>query len=185
MEDYYKADPQNFNGTAQQKKLVIGGEGIIDKDYGVWVSAWNIISVSIICIFSSLLACMWGEYNDNTNVLGNLWPTASTVGERLWSSKNTTDFPHLFSRLFEMQCRMIHRGIPATPVTGPGYCDKNWAGFWWNAHWFLLTRSLKRVFTRHWGVSRTNSTPIVTVRVIDKIALSSFTPFLTCYVSFT
>ena len=35
MEDYYKADPQNFNGTAQQKKLIIGGEGIIDQDYGV------------------------------------------------------------------------------------------------------------------------------------------------------
>ena len=74
-------------------------------------------------------ACMWGEYTDDTNVLSNLWPTASVVAERLWSSKTVTDFDHLFSRLFEMQCRMIHRGIPATPVTGPGSCDKEWSGY--------------------------------------------------------
>jgi len=98
MENYYKADPQDFNGTSSQKALIKGGE-----------------------------ACMWGEYTDDTNVLVNLWPTAAIVAERLWSSKDMTDFHALLPRIAEMQCRFSHRNLPAKPIAGPGSCDKEYA----------------------------------------------------------
>ncbi|XP_070541930.1 beta-hexosaminidase subunit beta-like isoform X2 [Ptychodera flava] len=91
--NYYKADPQNFSGTQQQKDLVLGGE-----------------------------ACMWGEYADGTNVIQRLWPLAGTVGERLWSAADVTDVKTAGPRLVEQRCRMVRRGIQAEPVVGPGYC---------------------------------------------------------------
>ncbi|KAI3370696.1 hypothetical protein L3Q82_007252 [Scortum barcoo] len=42
--NYYTVQPQNFSGTEEQKKLVIGGE-----------------------------VCMWGEYVDATNLTPRLW----------------------------------------------------------------------------------------------------------------
>ncbi|XP_077988960.1 beta-hexosaminidase subunit alpha-like isoform X1 [Glandiceps talaboti] len=90
---YYAQDPQDFEGTQQQKDLVIGGE-----------------------------ACMWGEYVDGTNLIQRLWPTASVVGERLWSAASVTDPNAASHRLAEQRCRMVRRGLQAEPVTGPGYC---------------------------------------------------------------
>ncbi|XP_078420011.1 beta-hexosaminidase subunit beta isoform X2 [Cetorhinus maximus] len=89
----YTVEPYNFNGTAAQKKLVIGGE-----------------------------ACLWGEYVDATNLASRLWPRASAVGERLWSSEETTDISDAYNRLTKHRCRMVRRGIRAEPLF-VGYCD--------------------------------------------------------------
>ncbi|XP_048383266.2 beta-hexosaminidase subunit beta isoform X2 [Stegostoma tigrinum] len=94
----YAVEPYNFNGTAAQKKLVIGGE-----------------------------ACLWGEYVDATNLASRLWPRASAVGERLWSTEATTDTSDAYKRLTKHRCRMVRRGIPAEPLF-VGHCDYEYRG---------------------------------------------------------
>ncbi|XP_033125157.1 beta-hexosaminidase subunit beta-like [Anneissia japonica] len=94
---YYKVDPQNFPGTKDQKKLVIGGE-----------------------------ACMWGEYVDDTNVIPRTWPMASVIAERLWSPKDLRDPKAAASRLAEHKCRLVWRGLQAQSITGPGFCPQEW-----------------------------------------------------------
>ncbi|XP_005171848.1 beta-hexosaminidase subunit beta isoform X1 [Danio rerio] len=96
--DIYKADPQNFNGTDAQKKLVIGGE-----------------------------ACLWGEYVDATNLTPRLWPRASAVAERLWSDASVTDVGNAYTRLAQHRCRMVRRGIPAEPLF-VGHCRHEYKG---------------------------------------------------------
>eukprot|EP00066_Takifugu_rubripes_P013715 XP_011602981.1 PREDICTED: beta-hexosaminidase subunit beta isoform X1 [Takifugu rubripes] len=95
---HYKADPQDFKGTDAQKKLVIGGE-----------------------------ACLWGEYVDSTNVTPRLWPRASAVAERLWSSKDVRDVNDAYNRLSGHRCRMVERGIPAEPLF-TSYCPREYRG---------------------------------------------------------
>uniref|UniRef100_A0A668UL86 Beta-hexosaminidase n=1 Tax=Oreochromis aureus TaxID=47969 RepID=A0A668UL86_OREAU len=95
---YYKVEPLNFEGTDEQKKLVIGGE-----------------------------ACLWGEYVDATNLTPRLWPRASAVAERLWSAKNVTDIDDAFNRLSLHRCRMVERGIPAEPLFS-SYCPREYKG---------------------------------------------------------
>ncbi|KAM3874025.1 beta-hexosaminidase subunit beta [Diretmus argenteus] len=94
----YKADPQDFKGTDEQKKLVIGGE-----------------------------ACLWGEYVDATNLTPRLWPRASAVAERLWSAKEVTDITDAYSRLSMHRCRMVDRRIPAEPLFS-SYCPREYKG---------------------------------------------------------
>nr|XP_057921071.1 beta-hexosaminidase subunit beta isoform X2 [Doryrhamphus excisus] len=95
---YYMVEPLNFNGTDEQKKLVIGGE-----------------------------ACLWGEYVDATNLTPRLWPRASAVAERLWSAKTVTDINDAYSRLSSHRCRMVERGIPAEPLFS-SYCPYEYKG---------------------------------------------------------
>ncbi|XP_075694371.1 beta-hexosaminidase subunit beta isoform X2 [Rhinoderma darwinii] len=89
----YGVEPTNFNGTAQQKQLVIGGE-----------------------------ACLWGEFVDASNLIPRLWPRASAVAERLWSSKDVTSVGDAYNRLGKHRCRMVRRGISAEPLY-IGYCE--------------------------------------------------------------
>ncbi|XP_041074974.1 beta-hexosaminidase subunit alpha-like [Polyodon spathula] len=95
----YKVEPLGFNGTAEQKKLVMGGE-----------------------------ACMWGEYVDATNLTPRLWPRAGAVGERLWSNEaQTSNLDTAYDRLTEFRCRLLRRGIQAQPLF-VGYCDHEYEG---------------------------------------------------------
>ncbi|XP_051498950.1 beta-hexosaminidase subunit beta isoform X2 [Apus apus] len=89
---YYRVEPLRFHGSEEQKKLLIGGE-----------------------------ACLWGEFVDATNITPRLWPRASAVGERLWSSRNVTNLQDAYRRLSDHRCRMLRRGIAAEPVF-VGYC---------------------------------------------------------------
>ncbi|NWH33265.1 HEXB hexosaminidase, partial [Chloropsis hardwickii] len=75
---YYSVEPLKFLGSEKQKKLVIGGE-----------------------------ACLWGEFVDATNLTPRLWPRASAVGERLWSSSNVTNLEDAYKRLTNHRCRML------------------------------------------------------------------------------
>lgn len=94
---FYECDPRGFEGTEQEKDLVVGGE-----------------------------ACMWGEYVDGTNLIPRLWPRASAVAERLWSSAVYNDTDTASFRLDQQRCRMVRRGIPAQPILN-GFCgDYDW-----------------------------------------------------------
>jgi len=94
---YYTVDPQVFNGTAEQIELVIGGT-----------------------------ACMWGEWVDGTNLIARTWGRGMSVGERLWSSKDTRDLTDATKRIWEQRCRYLRRGIQAENVVQSQYCRHEW-----------------------------------------------------------
>ncbi|KAK3085925.1 hypothetical protein FSP39_010784 [Pinctada imbricata] len=91
---YYNCDPaDNTMGYQIDEKKVLGGE-----------------------------ACLWAEYIDNENLMTTLWPRASAVAERLWSSKDVRDLDSAGKRLSEHRCRMLGRGLSVAHISGPDYC---------------------------------------------------------------
>ena len=94
---YYLAEPLDFHGTDAQKALVIGGE-----------------------------TCMWDEFVNSINLTPRLWPRASAVAERLWSPQNFRDANEAKERIQEMECRMLQRGFPVSPINGPAFCGVDW-----------------------------------------------------------
>ena len=71
---------------------------------------------------------MWSEYVDSTNLLSRTWPRGSATAEALWSrpgkGANITDAT---ARLHAHRCRLLSRGIPAEPASGPSFCAMEWA----------------------------------------------------------
>uniref|UniRef100_A0A8C9NUQ3 Beta-hexosaminidase subunit alpha n=1 Tax=Serinus canaria TaxID=9135 RepID=A0A8C9NUQ3_SERCA len=94
----YNVEPLNFEGSPEQKALVIGGE-----------------------------ACMWGEYVDVTNLTPRLWPRGGAVAERLWSNETVKDVQDAYARLAEFRCTLLGRGVQAQPLY-VGYCDHEFGG---------------------------------------------------------
>lgn len=94
---FYFCDPQDFSGTDDQKKLVLGGT-----------------------------AAMWGEYVDATNILDRTWARGLAVGERLWSNKSIREPKDAMQRIWEHRCRYLKRGIPAEPVVKGKFCIDEW-----------------------------------------------------------
>jgi len=90
---YYDSEPEGFNGTAQQKALIVGGS-----------------------------ACMWSEYVDGSGITPRLWPRASAVAERLWSDKRVNSTDEATPRIKRVQCLMQQRGLRVEPIDGPGFC---------------------------------------------------------------
>lgn len=94
-QDAYFQNPLEFEGTAQQKALLLGGE-----------------------------ACMWSEFVDNSNLISRSWPRVAAFAERFWSNPAVINLESTRSRLEEHRCRMIRRGLIAQPISGPGFCDQ-------------------------------------------------------------
>ncbi|XP_072837637.2 beta-hexosaminidase subunit alpha [Pogona vitticeps] len=95
----YQVEPLAFEGSPEQKDLVIGGE-----------------------------ACMWGEYVDATNLTPRLWPRAGAVAERLWSNQTVRSLQDAYTRLRDFRCTLLRRGIRAEPLF-TGYCEDDYSAF--------------------------------------------------------
>lgn len=65
---------------------------------------------------------MWGEVVNEFNLESRVWPRASAVAEKLWSSNRNLLLTEVAKRLEEHTCRMNRRGISAQPPNGPGVC---------------------------------------------------------------
>eukprot|EP00475_Leptophrys_vorax_P019352 TRINITY_DN2642_c0_g1_i1.p2 TRINITY_DN2642_c0_g1~~TRINITY_DN2642_c0_g1_i1.p2 ORF type:complete len:188 (-),score=65.35 TRINITY_DN2642_c0_g1_i1:28-591(-) len=83
---FYNFDIQDFNGTAAQKALVIGGH-----------------------------SSMWGEHVDVANFMSRTWPRASSVAEKLWVNEQYST-GQVRPRLADFRCRMVARGVPADSI---------------------------------------------------------------------
>lgn len=68
-------------------------------------------------------ACMWTEYVDDSILMPRLWPRATAIAERLWSSASVNDMVLAAPRIEEQRCRMHRRGLAVGVLAGPGYCN--------------------------------------------------------------
>ncbi|KAH7955943.1 beta-hexosaminidase subunit beta [Rhipicephalus sanguineus] len=90
--DFYKHDPARYYVNGETRDMVMGGE-----------------------------ATLWTHIVDATNLIPRVWPRASAMAERLWSSELMTNTEDAAYRLDEQRCRMLNRGIRAQPILN-GYC---------------------------------------------------------------
>ncbi|KAI0219390.1 Beta-hexosaminidase subunit beta [Lamellibrachia satsuma] len=83
-------------------------------------------------------ACMWTEYVNDASLMPRLWPRATAIAERLWSSESVNDMVLAAPRIEEQRCRMQRRGLNVGVLSGPGFCNhirhtatsaQNWSYF--------------------------------------------------------
>jgi hexosaminidase len=82
--DFYLPDPipANTDLTADQQKLVLGGE-----------------------------ACMWGEYVVTETLASRIWPRLATIAERFWSPGSVVDVADMYRRLDITSRRLSELGL--------------------------------------------------------------------------
>ena len=61
-------------------------------------------------------ANMWGEHVDASNFMARVWPRASVLAERFWSAAALSDPDPARPRLHEFRCKLVTRGISASPI---------------------------------------------------------------------
>ncbi|CAH1398779.1 unnamed protein product [Nezara viridula] len=119
------------------RELIALGYGLIYAstdvwylDHGFWGNTlyhnWKKVYDYKIPEFPKVLGgevSLWSEYADSNNMDTRIWPRASALAERLWSSP-TTDSSVATYRLLEMRERMIRRGIAVDQII-PQWCYLN------------------------------------------------------------
>ena len=124
----------------QDKKYVINSYGwYLDMQMPIsnyptyeWVDTWKVmwyldplreanVTASQQTYFLGGEALMWGDDVDATNIDSRVWPRASAVADRLWSTELNVDLNGAKSRLIDFRCRLARRGIGAGPLD-PDYC---------------------------------------------------------------
>jgi hexosaminidase len=104
---FYENDPYRYvaNASAAEKTLVLGGE-----------------------------TTMWSECVDAHSFDSIVWPRAAAAAEQLWSPRAMTRkaTPETSSRLSELRCRLVGRGVQAAPIDDSVGAmsprDLNWGG---------------------------------------------------------
>ena len=74
--------PDSTRLTAEQKKLIMGGE-----------------------------ACMWSEFVTSENVDSRIWPNTAAIAERLWSPRNVRDVKEMYNRLDAISLELEGLGL--------------------------------------------------------------------------
>ena len=63
---------------------------------------------------------MWGERVDPTVFMPRVWPRASAIAEKLWSTRHAASVD-VTNRMDKFRCDMVARGYDASPIQ-PGFC---------------------------------------------------------------
>src|SRR5579864_5414363 len=82
---HYAIDPMSgaaANLTAEQKKLILGGE-----------------------------SCQWAEWVTPENVDSHIWPRNAAIAERLWSPQDVTDVNSMYARMHAVSLELVWLGL--------------------------------------------------------------------------